>query len=278
MMISSLLLSACDDLKSEDNAPKSALENALITPQTSPDKIAPIASFTLANDITERAEFYFDGSASSDSDGAISTYNWTIDLGRYNGDNIYFSQNSQKKTSATLTAGELTEDITATITLTVTDNDNSTGQISKTIIIRELDVALLPPMPANPKSGLTGTDADGDGVRDDLEIAIYNLYPLSKDNREVLRNTAVVYQDVLIAGDSLDDLDDGDASEKIAKLAACYNLHTELNGLQEVAKIRALTFNTQERLAAYEKFKVGRNGTAQRTVEATFDECRLPQH
>jgi hypothetical protein len=266
MMLSGLLLSACDDLKSEDNAPAN--------PPFPFKKIIPTASFTQDNDITERGKFYLQGSAANDSDGAVFTYNWTIELGRYNAGNISLSQNDPR---ATLTAGELTEDVTATITLRVTDHDNSTDQISKTIIIRELDVALLPPMPANPRSGLSGTDSDGDGVRDDLEIAIYNLYPLSKDNREVLRNTAVVFQNVLIAGDSLDSLDDGEVSEKIAKLAACYNLHTELNGLQEAAKIRALTFDTKERLAAYEKFKVGRNGTAQRTMEATFDECRLPQ-
>jgi hypothetical protein len=72
------------------------------------------------------------------------------------------------------------------------------------------------------------------------------------------------FQNVLIAGDSVDDLDDGKVSEKTAKLVACYIDHTELNGRQEVAKIKALTFDTQERLAAYEKFKVGRNGTKNR--------------
>ncbi len=110
-----------------------------------------------------------------------------------------------------------------------------------------------------------------------MEIAIYYLYPLSKDNREVSRNAAFVFNNVLVTGDSTDDLDDGDASEKLAKLAWCYNFHTELDSRQERAKIKALTFNTQERLDAFEKFKVGRNGTIQRTVEATFDECRLPQ-
>ncbi|MBA6389912.1 hypothetical protein H4J38_03860 [Colwellia sp. BRX10-3] len=265
IMLSSILLSACGDSESKDE---------VSTPPPS-ENVAPTASFTLANDLQERAEFTIDGANSSDSDGSISTYNWTIDLGQYSGENISLNQNNA---SATLVVGEIAEDVTATITLTVTDNDNSTDEFSSTVIISELDVAMLPPMPIEPDLGLTGTDSDNDGVRDDLEIAIYKLYPLSKDNREVSRNAVLVFNNVLVTGDSIDDLDDGDASEKLAKLASCYIDHTDLNGRHEVAKIKALTFDTEERLKAFEKYKVGRNGTVQRTVEATFDECRLPQN
>jgi len=136
----------------------------------------------------------------------------------------------------------------------------------------------LPPMPENPAFGLLGTDSNRDGVRDDVEIKIHNLYPLSKDNREVSRKAAQVYQNVLIAGNSADDLDDDGAAEELSKLASCYIDHSSLNGLEEVAKIRSILIDTPERMAAYEKFLMSRNGTTQKTVEATFSECRLPQN
>ncbi len=138
IMLSSLLLSACGDSESNN--------------------IAPTASFTLADDLHERAEFTIDGTnSSSDSNGSISTYYWTIDLGEYRGENIYFTSNNA---NAKLIIGEISEDVTATITLTVTDNKNLTDEFSRTVIISELDVAMLPPMPTDPDLGLTGTDSD----------------------------------------------------------------------------------------------------------------------
>jgi len=266
MMLSSILLSACGD-----SEPKKDISTSKLTSSN----VAPVASFTIENSLQERAEFTLDGANSSDSDGSISAYNWTIDLGEYTDGNISLTQNN---VNAQLVIGDIAEDVTATITLTVTDNSNSSDEFSTTVTITELDAALLPPMPTEPELGLTGTDSDNDGIRDDLEIAIYNIYPLSKDNREVTRNAALVFRNVLVTGDSTDDLDDGDTSEELAKLVWCYNFHTELDSRKERAKIKALTFNTQERLDAFEKYKMGRNGTAQRTVEATFDECRLPQN
>ena len=262
-LLASSLLSACS---SDTETPSQ--------PQPS-SNIPPTAKFSQPDDIYEREEFLIDASDSNDTDGSISSYSWSLDLGNYNGSNINLTDNG---TNSTLVVGEIKEDVTVSINLKVTDNDGATANYSNTVTIHELDVEKLPPMPADPTLGLEGTDSDGDGVRDDIEIRLYNLYPLSKDNREVSRKAAQVYQNMLITGNSADDLDNDTASEQLAKLAWCYNLHTELNSRQERAKIKVLVFDTSERLEALEKFYQSRNGTVQRTVESTFSECRLPQN
>tara|TARA_R110000772_G_scaffold244238_1_gene357294 strand:+ start:7317 stop:8141 length:825 start_codon:yes stop_codon:yes gene_type:complete len=266
-LLASCVLSACGGSDSNDTETPSQ-------PQPT-SNISPTAIFSQPDDIYERGEFVVDASGSNDSDGSISSYSWSIDLGDYTGNNISLSDNGA---NSTLVVGEIEEDVTVSVNLTVTDNDGATDDYSNAITIHERDVEKLPPMPANSATGLEGTDSDGDGVRDDIEIKVYNLYPLSKDNREVTRKAAQVFQNVLITGNSADDLDDGDASEQLAKLVWCYNLHTDLNSKQERAKIKALVFDTPERLEALEKFKQSRNGTIQKTVESTFSECRLPQN
>ena len=267
VLLASCLLSACGGSDSNDTEAPSQ-------PQP-PSNISPTAIFSQPDDIYERGEFVVDATDSNDSDGSISSYSWSIDLGDYTGNNISLSDNGA---NSTLVVGEIEEDVTVSVNLTVTDNDGATDDYSSTITISELDFEKLPPMPENPTLGLVGTDSDGDGVRDDVEIKVYNLYPLSKDNREVSRKTAQVFQNVLVTGDSEDDLDDGGAAEELSKLASCYIDHTSLNGREEVAKIRSILIDTPERMAAYEKFLMSRNGTVQRTLEANFEECRLPQN
>lgn len=263
--LASCLLSACGGSDTNDSG---------ASPQP-PSNASPTATFSLPSEVYERGEFNIDVSGSNDSDGSISSYSWSLDLGSYNGNSINLTGSGA---NPALTIGEIEEDVTITVNLTVTDNDGDTDDYSSTITISELDIGRLPPMPTEPSIGLEGTDSDGDGVRDDLEIKIYNLYPLSKDNREVSRKATQVFQTVLVTGDSEDDLDDDVASELLAKLVWCYNVHTELNSRQERAKIKALVFDTPERLNAFEKFKQSRNGTIQTTVESTFSECRLPQN
>jgi hypothetical protein len=94
--------------------------------------------------------------------------------------------------------------------------------MKKIIIAIILDSILLSACGANEqKTSIAGIDLDKDGIRDDVEIAIHKLYPLSKDNREISRNAAKVYQLVLVSGDSANNLDDDKAAEKLAKLVRC---------------------------------------------------------
>ena len=266
-LLASYLLSACSSDTETPSQPQ---------PQPQPSSnIPPTAKFSKPNDIYEREEFLFEASDSNDPDGSISSYSWSLDLGSYNGSNINLTDNG---VNSTLVVGEIKEDVTVSINLKVTDNYGATANYSNTVTIHELDVEKLPPMPADPTLGLEGTDSDGDGVRDDIEIRLYNLYPLSKDNREVSRKAAQVYQNMLITGNSADDLDNDTASEQLAKLASCYIDHTNLNSRQEVAVIKGMLIDTPERMAAYEEFLMSRHGTVQRALDASFEECRLPQN
>jgi hypothetical protein len=150
------------------------------------------------------------------------------------------------------------------------------GIVNMKMVVTALSIFLLS-WAAN-STNLVGSDFDNDGVRDDVEVAIYKLYSHSKDNREVSRNAAKVYQMILTAGNSADNLDDNKISEELAKLASCYIDHTNLDGRKEAAKIKFLVFNTKDRLAAFEKYQSGRNGTVQKVVNVTYEECRLPQN
>jgi hypothetical protein len=244
-------------------------------PPPPPSNVAPVASFVMVREVDERSTLTLDATGSSDSDGSISSYSWSIDYGDYSGDNITLTGSGS---TATIAIGEMVESPEIDVLLTVKDDDGSEHSVTEYLLVREVDAARLPPMPSDPKAGLLGTDSDDDGVRDDLEIAIYNLTPMSVENREVNRFAATVFQNILVAGVSEDDLDDGDASEKLSKLVSCYRNHSSMDSRAMRATIRGLSFDTPERLAAYEKYLAGRNGTVQRVLEATADECKLQQN
>lgn len=128
------------------------------------------------------------------------------------------------------------------------------------------------------ESELLGKDLDGDGVRDDIERIIEKIYPESKDNREVLRYTAKVYQSVIISTIKMNNQEIKMASNELAKLASCYIDYTELDGRKEVNRLKGFIFNSKTRMNAYEKFNKSLNGSAQKVVDAEFYECRLPQN
>lgn len=240
-----------------------------------PTNIAPSADFSFPNSVKERNSYTLDGTTSSDSDGSIRSYSWILDLGETPDADISLTSHGA---TATLAIGEIIEDLTVSITLNVEDNNGATDDETFSFNITEVDQPLLPPMPTNPDTGLTGTDSDNDGVRDDIEIAILNLHPLTLNNREVLRKAATVYSNVLVSGASDDDRDDDIASKELAKMTYCFKMHSEMDSKQQRTFIKALTLNTAERLAAWEQFNTRRNGTVQRVVLAEPNECRLPQN
>jgi len=52
----------------------------------------------------------------------------------------------------------------------------------------------LPPVPSNPDSSIQGFDANKNGIRDDVELAIFKEYPNSAKTRAVLLQYALVLQ------------------------------------------------------------------------------------
>ena len=49
----------------------------------------------------------------------------------------------------------------------------------------------LPPAPSNPDSSIAGVDANRNGIRDDVELAIFKEYPNSAKTRAVLLQYAL---------------------------------------------------------------------------------------
>ena len=52
----------------------------------------------------------------------------------------------------------------------------------------------LPPVPSNPDSSIQGLDANTNGIRDDVELAIFKEYPNSAKTRAVLLQYALSLQ------------------------------------------------------------------------------------
>jgi hypothetical protein len=128
---------------------------------------------------------------------------------------------------------------------------------------------------------LVGFDGDNDGIRDDTENSIEKFYGDSKDNIEVSRNTARVYQMVLNAnqysGKEYQAYSDK-ISNEISKLFSCYHEHSNLEYNTEILQIKTLVFNNKDRRKAWLRFQSSRNETVQSLINFTYNECRLPQN
>jgi len=243
--------------------------------QSIPVNQSPTAKITGGLLFDERSVSELSGETSTDADGSVASYAWDFNLGDYSGDRIHFISNGS---SATIEAGELADDVTMTITLTVTGIDGTSSSSTANVRVEEIDRNRLPPMPTNGDNTLLGVDSDNDGVRDDIEIAILDRYPLSIINREVSRRATEIYTEVLNAGEVGDDTVVSAASERMAVLVACYFSQTDMNVQKESGLLEALILNTTERIQAYEKFDAKLSGKVQRTVDADPATCRLPQN
>lgn len=128
---------------------------------------------------------------------------------------------------------------------------------------------------------LVGFDRDQDGIRDDTENSIEKFYAGSKDNIEVSRNTARVYQMVLDAnqysGNEYQEYNDK-ISNEISKLVSCYSDHSNLDYNTEILQIKTLVFNNKNRRKALLRFQSSKNETVQSLINFTYNECRLPQN
>lgn len=261
------LLIACGDLSYIDPAPTSTTENNV-----------PLAQIESAVSMTERSELTISGASSNDSDGSINSYAWNLDIGDYQGDQISLSGAGS---TVSLIVGEITESLTVSVDLKVTDNDGNANSTSITVTIDELDVARLPPMPSNAEDTVMGVDTDNDGVRDDIEIAIYERFPLAIDKREVSRMAAKTYNDLLEVGMNGSDVDVTSQAAEIAKMVSCYassDPFVNREGRTERRMLKALMLNTDDRRQAANNFDQKMSGKVQRSMAVTAADCRLAQN
>lgn len=109
--------------------------------------IAPTASAGSDFSIEENLTVNLDASASSDSDGSISSYAWTQSSGSPNVTIV-----NELTANASFTAPDISVDTQLTFDVTVTDNDGATSSDSITITITLITIVNQPPvatLPAN---------------------------------------------------------------------------------------------------------------------------------
>ena len=267
LLLSSISLIACgggsgSNSKDEDDSPQGNSNN----PQNSP----PIVSIIAASSVDERSTTNLDGGGSDDSDGTIASYLWTVEME----EGLAVELTHATTSTPLLIVNELTEDTEITITLKITDDDGATSETDKRIFLNEIDIDLLPPDPGTASlDTLEGIDSDQNGVRDDVEIAIYRLHEDNFENREILKGGANAIQNAIIASTTAGDGDNDSASELIAKFAYCLSELSSMDRSKHLAILKSLQINTSERKAAYDAYNQSRHGTIQRVVRATLDEC-----
>ena len=177
---------------------------------------------------------------------------------------------------ARLAIGEVIADATVEVALRITDDGGLEDVETATIRIEEIDVALLPPNPG-PASldTLEGIDVNGDGVRDDVERALYELHEDSFNNREILKNGARAYQEALVASATPDDRDDDAADAAGTRFATCLVKHSDMDVSKEIATVKALMLNTNDRVAAYRVYTASRHGAVQSIPTVGSEDCIL---
>jgi serine protease len=117
-----------------DGATDSSTQNVTVT--AAPVNVAPTASFTSScTDLT----CSFNGSASSDSDGSISSYSWS------------FGSTGVTTSNTFASAG------TYTVTLTVSDNDGATDSVSHSVTVTAPPVSTNVLQNGVAKTGLSGS-------------------------------------------------------------------------------------------------------------------------
>ena len=233
---------------------------------------SPPTAFIAAPAVAEeRSTINFDASLSSD-DGGVVAFLWTVaGTGA-----VPVRLHGATGVVARLVIGEVTEDATVEVALRVTDGAGLEDVETATVLIEEIDVALLPPNPGRASlDTLDGIDVNGDGVRDDVERALYELHEDSFNNREILKNGARAYQQALVASATPDDRDDDAADVAGTRFATCLVKHSDMDVSKGIATVKALMLSTDERLAAYQVYTAGRHGTVQSVPTLGSEDCIL---
>ena len=264
-LFSTLLLSACGGGSGGGGGGSAPAPAANVPPQ------AAISAPSSAN---ERTSAEISGTGSSDSDGSISAYEWSLD----NPDNINVSIENPTQVNTKLVFGEIQTTADITLNLKVTDNADATASAQTTIRIAEIDAATLPPEPDAEAGRQTvqGIDTNSNGVRDDVEHSLYRLYPLDTPRREMLLIGAQAVQMELLAAGSENPQSAGDvASRRSAEFIACA-IASRISGvLNDTDAVDFFTLDADARIQAYLAYEASRAGTVQRAMDPNSANCSL---
>ena len=234
--------------------------------------VPPQAAISAPSSANERTSAEISGTGSSDSDGSIAAYQWSVD----NPDDINVSIENPTQVNTKLVFGEVQTTADITLNLKVTDNADATASAQTTIRIAEIDAATLPPEPDAEAGRQTvqGIDTNGNGVRDDVEHSLYRLYPLDTPRRETLLIGAQVAQMEVLAGSENNQSASDAASQRSAEFAACA-VASGFYILPDLAALDFFTLNTEARSQAYLAYEASRAGTVQPAIDPNSANCSL---
>ena len=208
------------------------------------------------------------------ADGSIAVYKWSLD----NPDNIDVAIEDPAAVTTKLILGEVQTSANITLTLQVTDNAGATASAQATIRIVEIDAARLPPRPDAQASMQTvqGIDTNGNGVRDDVEHSLYDLYPLDTPRREILLVGAQGLQMQVLAGGAGKQGARDAAAKRTGEFAACAVAGIDILNLQkDMAALERFTVNTAAREQAYRDFQVSMSGTIHDAIDPASVNCSI---
>ncbi len=144
------------------------------------------------------------------------------------------------------------------------DSDGDSPAFTNPAPVKDLpsndNVANLPPDPGEAgKATLVGVDSDNDGVRDDLQIAIWERYPNDSVKRSALIQSAKSLQSAIIQGAAGDDNSIFQAATEVLRSTDCiFEVFEDTSS--ELAFMEMSVANTSERFAAYIQFNGALNG------------------
>ena len=150
---------------------------------------------------------------------------------------------------------ECTSESGTTVVLVEFNKDNSNLTITSKVIGYQTNISTLPPHPGETgKLTLEGIDADNDGVRDDVQIEIFNRYPNDEKKRAALRQLAKKYQHSILASNSNDDNELYDILRESSDAISCLVDVFQEDSFDELAFMKFHAKNTDERFLAVLKF------------------------
>ncbi|MDR0664003.1 MAG: hypothetical protein LBF86_00555 [Helicobacteraceae bacterium] len=130
-----------------------------------------------------------------------------------------------------------------------------------------------PPDPSEAgKATLEGIDSNNNGIRDDIEIAIYEYKPKPEQlkERQSLIQSAKAYQAAILAGDSKDEAAITQASKATMRIISCKretyigddrkDINKRLAMEEDSAFLQIAAFNTKERKKAYWEYNQALSG------------------
>ncbi len=147
----------------------------------------------------------------------------------------------------------------ATLLISIAGCNDSHASASSTTPGSSL-AAITLPQGAEHERSIEGLDGDGNGVRDDIQVAIYERHPDDVVARKVMAQQARSLQLSLLAGASLDRDKIRAAAEAISAANACL-VRTVKNPMAENDFIERVMVNTSERRDAYFQFNQAMDGT-----------------